>query len=131
MARVKVTLMRAPRSNRRKPCPLTCPCLCHDAKGLPAGMRDEHPMTKAMYDLRRGDYMDFVCPNGHAQHYIKPTVDPRDAELVRLRKEVEDTSALAKRLQAEVDALKLEVEVWRPRAASETNGTTVSVEKSV
>jgi len=58
---------------------------------------------------------DFHCPNGHSQHYLAPEVDPKDAELIKLRAELVDAKTLTAKLQAELDTLKIEVELWRPR----------------
>jgi hypothetical protein len=40
--------MRKIKKKRRKPCPLTCPCLCHDMPGLP-----EHPNEACADFVRR------------------------------------------------------------------------------
>jgi hypothetical protein len=75
----------------------------------------EFGLTQALEGLRQKDHRDFSCPNGHAQHYNKPEVDPRDAELIKLRAELVDARALIEKLQAELDTLKIEVELWKPR----------------
>lgn len=72
-------------------------------------------MLRVLHNLRRNDYRDFSCPNGHSQHYNKPEVDPRDAELKKLREELAVEKALVEKLQIELDALKTEVELWGPR----------------
>lgn len=72
-------------------------------------------ITKVLYNLRVKDRRDFHCPNGHSQHYLAPEVDPKDAELIKLRAELVDAKTLTAKLQAELDTLKIEVELWRPR----------------
>jgi len=73
-------------------------------------------MTQVQWDSLHRLHTLFYCPNGHPQQWNAPVVDPKDEELETLRKNLVEVTARADKLQAEVDALKLEVEVWRPRA---------------
>src|SRR5271156_3483261 len=77
-------------------------------------------ITQAQWELLHRLHTLFYCPNGHPQQWNAPPVfDPKDAELKTLREKLTEVSARADKLQAEVEALKLEVEIWRPRTREE------------
>jgi hypothetical protein len=74
-------------------------------------------MTPALEAIRRKDGAIFHCPNGHGQKYAKPETDEKEAELKKLRADFAAVSTRATKLQQDVDALKAELEVWRPASA--------------
>jgi hypothetical protein len=79
-------------------------------------------VTKAMSRLRHGDQLNFYCPNGHANMWRASKVDPKDEKITNLEKVLAEVRERASKLQAEVEALRLEVEVWRPRTAVKEAG---------
>lgn len=79
----------------------------------------EFGLTSALWELRQVDYRNFFCPNGHCMACRKPTTDPKQAELNKLRAEAQSLREQNERLTATERELKAELEVWRPRAASE------------
>jgi len=78
-------------------------------------------MTPTLYGFRKKDGEGFFCPNGHSVRFTRPapTVDPRDAELTKLRSEVGSLTKDIARLTKENDALRTELELWKPREALE------------
>jgi hypothetical protein len=78
-------------------------------------------LTPTMVARRKDDHKGFFCPNGHSNVYEAPppTIDPRDAELVRLRAETKDQAETIGCLKEEIASLTAELEVWKPRSAIE------------
>jgi hypothetical protein len=91
---------------------ITC-CMCAVVFGV----------TPAMEALRRKDFANFYCPNGHCQAYTRPVIDPKDAELSELREKVATLTKSAERLTVENTALATELEIWKPRVASDGAAT--------
>ena len=85
-------------------------------------------MTKAQKANRLNDRGTFYCPNGHGQAYGKPTTDPKEAELKQLRADLTKANESVANLQKQVEALKIELDVWRPASAVE-NGAGMPGEK--
>jgi len=76
-------------------------------------------MSPAHHARRKYDCDTYYCPNGHGQHFTKPSTDPKDTELVKLRADLATATALAEKLQKELDETRLDLEIWKPSKAGE------------
>lgn len=75
-------------------------------------------MDKFLEGERRSDGNTFWCPNGHQLGFPKSA-----PEVETLRAKVRDLEAKLEKANAEVDRLRVELEVWAPRKDGE-NATT-------
>ncbi len=85
---------------------LTC---CVDGCGI------EFCLPRSVYERRLEDHKTFYCPNGHSQHFTRPS--PKDQKIATLERRVEWWRQYGRRRDDEVEELKHAVRSLRSRLA--------------
>jgi hypothetical protein len=81
-------------------------------------------LPKVVMDLWRGNHKTFFCPNGHQLCYPEDTKEEKETK--SNKKELDDLKAKYKlsleeniNLSKQIEELKTELELWKPRETNE------------